>query len=177
MNIAYKGLAMALMIGKSPVAVPVLIVGKLAFLGSFLFFIVKWSNVTPMLFDSPITQILGIVLLAGGLVMVVVAGVQLGRSVAVGLPEGQTEFKTGGLFSVTRNPMYLGGFIMCTGSCLYSIHAANVLLFAIAVITHLPIVKREEEFLANRFGQQWQDYRERVPRFIGIRHRSAGGGA
>jgi protein-S-isoprenylcysteine O-methyltransferase Ste14 len=157
---------MTRLIGKSPVPLPVLIVGKLAFLGSLLFCAFKWTHPEAMLFDSPWTRAIGIVLFVGGFAMVVVGTGHLGRSVAVGLPEEATELKTHGLYRFTRNPMYLGGFIMCAGSCLYSVHIVNVLMTAVAVTIHVAIVKREEAFLARRFGQQWTAYQQRVPRFI-----------
>ena len=154
-------------IGKSPIPVLVLLIGKSAFLGCSVFFIVKVMNIDAMLYDSVLTQVLGAVLYAGGLMMVIVSTVQLGRSVAVGIPERDTELKTHGLYRLTRNPIYVGGFIMCVGSCLFSIHFVNFLLLGITVVVHLRIVKREEEFLEKRFGQRWLDYKHRVPRFIG----------
>ncbi len=154
-------------IGKSPIPVPLFILGKLAFLFSFLFVIVKWSDLATMHFDSPLTQFIGVGLFLAGLVIVIVGVLQLGQSRAFGLPDNQTELKTQGLYRFTRNPMYLGGFIMCIGSCFYSIHYVNVLLFAIALSTHVAVVKQEERFLAERFGKQWLEYQKRVPRFLG----------
>lgn len=159
---------MAEIIGKSPIPFPLFLLGKLAFLFSFLFFIVKWYNPDAMLYDSSLTQIIGISLFLAGLIIVIVGVLQLGQSRAFGLPESQTQLRTHGLYGITRNPMYLGGFIMCIGSCLYSIHPANFLFCAIALATHISVVKREEEFLAERFGQQWLDYQRRIPRFIGL---------
>lgn len=163
-------------IGKSPVPLPVLILGKIAFLGCGLFVIVKWIRPEAMLFDSAFTRVAGIVVYAAGLAMLIVSIAQLGRSIAVGLPERETRLKTDGLYRFTRNPIYLGAFIMCAGSCLISIHPVNVLLFMIAVAVHVLIVIREEEFLERRFGQSWLDYAQRVPRFIGLPGRSNGKG-
>lgn len=159
---------MSEVMGKSPISFLVFIIGKLAFLFSFMFFLAKWSNLTAMLYDSLLTQIIGIVLFFVGFLIVFVGVYQLGQSRAFGLPESQTQLKTHGLYGFTRNPMYLGGYIMCAGSCSYSIHPANLLLFAVAYAIHRQIVVREEEFLARRFGQEWIQYKKRVPRFLGI---------
>jgi protein-S-isoprenylcysteine O-methyltransferase Ste14 len=154
-------------IGKSPVPVPVLLIGKIGFAGCSLFFIVKMMNVVTMLYDSDATRVVGAGLYAVGLAMVIISLVHLGQSAAVGIPERRTELKTHGLYRFTRNPIYLGGFLMCAGSCLFSIHPLNFLFFAIAVAVHVRIVIREEEFLEKRFGQEWLDYKRRVPRYIG----------
>lgn len=160
-------------IGKSPIPTPVFILGKLAFLCSFLFFIAKEYQWVAMHYDSAVTQMAGIILFFGGLLIVIAGVIQLGQSRAFGLPEMQTKLKTQGLYRFTRNPMYLGGFMMGIGSCLYSIHYINFLFFAVALMTHIAITKKEEEFLQSRFGREWTEYQERVPRFIGlIRHRS-----
>ena len=42
-----------------------------------------------------------------------------------------------------------------------------ILLFVLALAIHFRIVIREEEFLEQRFGQRWIEYRNRVPRYLG----------
>jgi protein-S-isoprenylcysteine O-methyltransferase Ste14 len=158
-------------IGKSPISTPVLIIGKVTLFACFVFFLVKTFAIDTMLYDSILTQTVGVVLYVGGLVILIVAIVQLGQSVAVGIPERSTELKTQGLYRLTRNPIYVGAFIMCAGSCLYAIHVVNFLLFAVAIGIHHQIVTKEEQFLEKRFGQQWIEYKQRVPRYVGrMRH-------
>jgi protein-S-isoprenylcysteine O-methyltransferase Ste14 len=154
-------------IGKSPIPVPVLILGKAAMGFCLLFFAVKTQIADALLYDSVFTQILGVLLAAGGLLLVILGFVFLGRSVSVGLPGEETELKTQGIFRITRNPLYLGGFLACAGSCLYSLHIVNILLCALTVWIHHSIVLKEEKFLEERFGQRWLDYKRRVPRYLG----------
>lgn len=154
-------------LGKSPVPLPFLILGKLAFAGCWLFFIVKFLTVDTMLYDSAATRATGIALFAVGSALALLALVHLGRSAAVGFPDRMTELKTHGVYRISRNPVYLGGFLTCAGSCLFSIHPLNVLLCAIAIAIHHWIVKKEEQFLEERFGKQWREYCGRVPRYIG----------
>ena len=155
-------------IGKSPVPIVVLIIGKTAFLFCALFFVVKSLSPETMLYDGVVTRVVGIVLNALGGMIAIVSLVQLGQSTAVGFPERGTELKTHGLYRFSRNPIYLGGFIVCVGSCFYSIHPVNFVLCAIAIGIHLRIVRKEEEFLKKRFGQRWLDYKQQVPRFVRI---------
>lgn len=153
-------------IGKSPVPTPVLIFGKLAFLGSLMFFLVKGKVADTLLFDSVFTETVDILLAIAGLLLLVLGFVYLGRSLSLGLPEESTELKTRGVFRITRNPLYLGVFLACVGSCLYSIHIVNILFCATAVVIHHRIILKEEEFLEKRFGQQWSDYKNIVPRYL-----------
>lgn len=156
------------LIGKSPVSWPEFIAGKAAFFCCAAFFLVKYTHTLTMHYDGPITKTTGALVYGFGLIVVLASLLHLGKSAAVGLPERETELKTHGLYRFTRNPVYLGAFLMGIGSCLFAVHAVNFLLLFIATVIHLRIVKREEEFLENRFGQQWQDYKDRVPRFIGL---------
>lgn len=154
-------------IGKSPVPVPVLILGKLSMALCLLFFLVKPVVHGVVLYDSALTNQLGGLLAAAGLLFVILGFVYLGRSVSVGLPEESTELKTRGIYRITRNPLYLGGFLACAGSCLYCMHVVNMLLGVLAIGIHHRIILKEEEFLERRFGQQWLTYKEKVPRYLG----------
>jgi len=153
-------------IGKSPIPVPLLITGKIAMLFCWLFFLVKTSNTLIMHHDRQATQWIGIAFYALGLIIVILGFFGLGSSVCVGFPEEATKFKTGGIYCFSRNPMYLGGFVMCLGSCVYSIHVINFILFAIAFAIHHSIVLKEEEFLEERFGNNWVDYKKKVRRYF-----------
>jgi len=153
-------------IGKSPIPVPLLITGKIAILFCWLFFLVKTSKTLTMHYDSLTTQWIGIALYALGLIIVILGFFGLGSSVCVGLPEEETKFKTSDIYCFSRNPMYLGGFVMCLGSCVYSIHIINFILFAIAFAIHHSIVLKEEEFLEERFGNNWVEYKKKVRRYF-----------
>ena len=154
-------------IGKSPIPVPLLIFGKIAMLCCWLFFLVKSLDIGTMLYDSKLTQWLGIAVFGAGLLIVMLSFISLGDSVSVGLPEEATKLKTKGIYKVSRNPMYLGGFVMCLGSCVYSIHIINIILFSITFAIHHSIVLKEEKFLEKRFGNNWLEYKKQVHRYLG----------
>ena len=154
-------------IGKMPIPGPVLILGKVAMAACFLFALLKSPLSDTLLYDSAFLQTVGIILAAAGLLLVILGLSHLGRSASVGLPEEMTRLKTEGVYRLTRNPMYLGGFIICLGSCLYALHLLNILFAAVAIGIHHAIVLKEERFLAERFGQEWLDYIRRVPRYLG----------
>src|SRR5262245_49164893 len=79
----------------------------------------------------------------------------------------QSALITSGPYRFSRNPLYLGGnvFIFFGASLILGSPTA---LFATAI--HLPLmdrfIRREEEQLERRFGQEWQSYKKRVRRWF-----------
>jgi protein-S-isoprenylcysteine O-methyltransferase Ste14 len=155
-------------LGKCPIPLPLLITGKFCMVCSWLFFIVKNQGIE-MLYDSTASQIISGILAAAGILFIVLGFICLGNSVSVGLPREKTEFRSHGIFCLTRNPLYLGGFLICAASCLYSIHPLNFILFAIAFAIHHSIILKEEKFLESAFGRRWIDYKQRVPRYLRLK--------
>jgi len=78
-----------------------------------------------------------------------------------------TTLVTGGFFRFTRNPMYLGMFLMLFGVAflLGSLGALMPLLFFVLVIRY-NFVAGEERFLEAAFGQQYLDYKSEVRRWL-----------
>ena len=108
----------------------------------------------------------GVTLLLIGGILFIPAVLQLGSSLRYGIPEEDTKLKTTGIFRISRNPLYMGMFIICLGSCLYFPDMANVAFCICTIVFHLKIIKGEEEFLANRFGNEWKKYAAKVRRLI-----------
>lgn len=152
--------------GKSPVPLPILILGKMALAVCCIFFLFK--TIWPPWYDSDVTRMAGFVLYIIGLILFIFAIVQLGSSIRVGLPDEKTILKTRGLYRFTRNPIYVSIYIVCLGSCLIVIHPINCGAFLLAMLIHHAIIKKEEEFLEKRFGNEWMEYCKKVPRYIVI---------
>ena len=81
--------------------------------------------------------------------------------------EAPTAIVTGGPFAHTRNPGHLGMALVYTGISL----AANrrwplVALPGVLALVDRGVVRREERYLAERFGEEYDDYRARVPRWL-----------
>jgi len=86
---------------------------------------------------------------------------------AAGYLNKRNELATSGPFAYTRNPLYLGSFLIACGYALMTwrlVVAIPVLL--LFVIFHGGAVLYEEEDLRRRFGQAYIDYCKRVPRII-----------
>jgi protein-S-isoprenylcysteine O-methyltransferase Ste14 len=78
-----------------------------------------------------------------------------------------SELVTVGPYSVTRNPLYLFSFVGFVGIGL----ATETLTFALALAAFFAlvypfIIAAEERVLAARFGEAFEAYRARTPRFI-----------
>lgn len=74
---------------------------------------------------------------------------------------------TGGPYSCVRNPMYLGTFLiaigfMCPLYPLWLIAVFTAVFYARFIIQ----IRKEEQWLKESFGQNYEDYCARVPRFI-----------
>lgn len=70
-------------------------------------------------------------------------------------------------FRTTRNPMYLGVFLMNLGQALWSA-SLSILLYAVIVTAgfHFFVVAYEEPHLARVYGAGYREYCRRVPRWI-----------
>ncbi len=72
---------------------------------------------------------------------------------------------TNGPFAIVRHPMYLGLIAAALGSLLLY-QTWTVLAYALLAPFVLRRAHREEQTLAAEFGEEWQEYCNRVPRFF-----------
>ena len=72
-----------------------------------------------------------------------------------------------GLHRYVRNPMYIGVALMVLGQAMlfWSWHLLGYAVLFL-IIVHLFVVFYEEPTLERQFGQEYGDYRKRVPRWI-----------
>jgi protein-S-isoprenylcysteine O-methyltransferase Ste14 len=105
-------------------------------------------------------------LMAAGTLVMIWAFYSLGSALRVGLPENETKLSTGGIYRITRNPIYLGVLLINASSCVFFPNLFNVCISLIAVVIHHRIILGEERFLQERFGQEWTRYKKRTGRYI-----------
>lgn len=81
--------------------------------------------------------------------------------------DAPTRLVTDGIYRWTRNPMYLGAFLVLLGEgVIYSsIPLALFSLLALALF-HVYVVVREEPKLREKFGESYTEYCRRVPRWL-----------
>lgn len=70
---------------------------------------------------------------------------------------------TWGPYRYIRHPLYSGSILFALGTCLVagSLTAALLLVVVLAWF-YLPSLRTEEQFLAMRFGAEWDDYRRQT---------------
>jgi len=105
-------------------------------------------------------------LFAGGFAVLWLAYRDLGDANTRGLPKAGTQLRTGGVYAYSRNPLYLGLYLMTAGAVIYCGCAVVLVLGVAAVTAHHRIVLSEEKFLHARFGAAYEEYKAHTRRYI-----------
>ena len=82
---------------------------------------------------------------------------------------GGTYLVVSGPFAHVRNPLYFGNIIIYIGIGVMSMALYPYLLIIAAMFfyfQYFTIIREEESFLRNKFGEQFTDYFNKVPRWI-----------
>lgn len=98
---------------------------------------------------------------------IIVAQIQMSNSWRVGIDHAaKTELKTNGLFSVSRNPVFLGMLITLLGIFLILPNAITLLVFVASTLLFQVQVRLEEEYLNSVHADAYLHYCKKVPRWI-----------
>jgi protein-S-isoprenylcysteine O-methyltransferase Ste14 len=118
-------------------------------------------------FDGDAVRWLGVVLFAGGGALRIWPVFILGRrfSGLVAIQPGHTLVTTG-IYSVIRNPSYLGMMILSLGWALAFRSAIGVLLAAANLVPLVARMGAEEALLHSEFGEQYDGYRRHTWRLV-----------
>lgn len=140
-----------------------------ALVTAVLMWLVSWA--VPVLgFAIPARIILAIILVVAG-VITSIAGVATFARAKTTLnptkPEASSSLVSWGVYSLTRNPMYLGLLLVLTG---WAIFLSNALPFpflpAYIVYINRFQIAPEERTLTSLFGREFVAYQSRVRRWI-----------
>ena len=109
----------------------------------------------------------GWALLFTSLIWVWVAQSQMSNSWRIGIDENnQTELVTSGLFSVSRNPIFLGIMSANAGLLLVIPNAFTLLIVALSTVSINTQIRLEEKFLQKSHNEEYREYLNRVRRWI-----------
>jgi len=155
-------------IGVSPVHPAMLVAGKAGAAVSFSILGLRLAGVDLLGTTMPPARFAAEAAAVAGLTFVALGLVRLREALRVGLPheESATRLKTTGVYALSRNPMYVGGLLVCAASCVYIPHWLNIAATLVAAVVHHRIILAEERFLERRFGPEWQAYRTKVRRYL-----------
>ena len=119
-------------------------------------------------------DIAGGALVLAGVVVIVLARRELGRHGQPTDPGRPTRrLVTTGIFSVSRNPLYLGAISFLAGlSLMVGLGWMLVLLVPTMIACHFILIVPEERYLIAKFGGEYRDYLDTVARWLGRRRRS-----
>ena len=115
---------------------------------------------------SPALQNAAAALFLGGFAVLGLAYRHLGDANTTGLPKAGTQLRTAGVYAYSRNPLYLGLYLMTAGAVIYCGCIVVLALGIAAVTAHHRIVLAEEKFLLARFGPEYEAYKGRTRRYI-----------
>lgn len=120
-------------------------------------------------FLTPAIVPVGVTLIIIGTILVVLARrefAQHGQPTDPGHPTSKVI--TTGVFSISRNPLYLGGVCVLVGIALaINLPWVLVLLVPALVACHYVLIAPEERYLAAKFGKEYRRYAALVHRWIG----------
>ncbi len=117
--------------------------------------------------SSQLVRLFGVALVSLGLAIFAMAYASFGDSWRVGFDvKSPGALVTGGMFSISRNPIYLSldlwfiGIFLINGTLIFLIFAALA-----GAAMHWQI-RQEEAFLSNLYGQPYRDYCARTGRYV-----------
>jgi protein-S-isoprenylcysteine O-methyltransferase Ste14 len=117
--------------------------------------------------DHRFIKWIGLFLLLASLVWTAIAQMQMGASWRIGIDkQNRTDLVHKGLFTVSRNPIFLGMRISLLGVFLIIPSAVTLLTLVLGDVLMQIQVRLEEEHLRGLHGQAYEDYRGYVRRWI-----------
>lgn len=111
----------------------------------------------------------GFILIHLALIWIVIAQLQMDNSWRIGIDDSaKTELKTNGLFSISRNPVFLGMLVTLLGIFLIMPNAVTLLTLVTSTLLFQVQVRLEEEHLKKVQGIAYLEYCKKVKRWIMI---------
>ena len=117
--------------------------------------------------ENQFFPITGLTIIHVDLVWIIIAQYQMSNSWRIGIDEAnKTQLVTNGVFSISRNPIFLGMIATVLGLFLI---LPNALSFFLTLTSYFIIqiqIRLEEEFLERQHRRSYQDYKSKTRRLI-----------
>lgn len=180
--VVFKGIGIARRIGKNPIIVrkddsahgivsTYFALGSLFLIGAVLLYVWypqwrPWFGEIPFLERNWI-QYLGIFLLLAVLPWVMIAQAQMKESWRMGIDvDVNGPLATAGLFSMSRNPIFLGVIVLEIGLFLLIPTLVTFFFLVLGYVLIQVQVRLEEAFLSQKYGDIYNQYRKKVRRWL-----------
>ena len=96
-----------------------------------------------------------------GMIFTIIAGTSLDNT-----PMDKPATK--GLYRISRNPIYLGTFLIFIGIGIACASWLFLLLMAVFIVLYDILIAPEERWCLEKYGDAYREYMNRTPRWIGI---------
>ncbi len=149
-------------------------IGRTVFYSSKYLIVVLWTamvvdtwGMNLSFFQGPASlEWVALCVWTAGFLLLFLGRFELGSSFRIGRPKEGTRLRMGGLFRISRNPMYLGVYATLLASILRTLNPVLLLLGAFIVAVHHRIVLAEEGHLRDQFGEEYAGYCRQVRRYL-----------
>ena len=112
-------------------------------------------------------DVLGIILMVGGLALVIVSLVSLGAALTpTPVPQESAALRTKGVYSLVRHPVYSGILVAALGFTLAVGSIWQVIMWVALALFFYAKAFWEDRLLAEKHGVAWFDYADHVSSFI-----------
>lgn len=129
----------------------------------------EYRSAVPFLiqdFTPDIQKLLACVLLIPANLIIVPAYLSMGLITNIGLPTGKHELRTGGIYKISRNPMYASFIFLNTATFLFLPSILLLVVMIYGMVVHHFIILGEEKFLETEFGDEYLKYKAKVPQYL-----------
>ena len=125
------------------------------------------SNYFYVIFNSQILSIIGSILIFIGLLTSIIASLSLKNSWRIGIDEDEkTELITSGIYKFSRNPYFLSFDLVLIGMVLCFFSFILIITVLVTIIFFHIIILNEEKYLEKKHGSNYQEYKEKVRRYL-----------
>ena len=153
--------------GKTPINKGLYLIGKISMGLSWGFLIAQAARVNVTSFTVPIyLSWIGAMVFTIAMIFVTLSFYELGLSNRFGIPMEKITLKINGIYKISRNPMYVGFYLICIASCIYAPNPINLFFSLFSILIHHKIVVAEENFLEQEFKSGWLKYKKKVRRYL-----------
>ena len=104
---------------------------------------------------------LGLLVYLFGMIFTIIAGTHLDTT-PIDRPA------TKGLYRISRNPLYLGTFLIFIGIGIAGASWLYLLLIAVFIVLYDILIAPKERWCLEKYGDSYREYMNRTPRWIGI---------
>ncbi len=120
------------------------------------------------LLPDGVAIVAGIVLILSGLAIVLTAILQMRRAKTNVEPwKPTTAILDTGIYGISRNPIYIAMVLVYAGiAFLFNSFWFLPPLILVLLIIHFGVILREEKYLAEKFGDEYLNYKNRVRRWL-----------